>query len=87
MDATFERAVKYVADTSSMQATNDQKLNFYKWYKQVTVGDVVGERPGMLNFEKRAKYDSWASVKGMSKKEAMELYIKQLDEMAPNWNK
>ncbi len=42
---------------------------------QATVGDVQGDRPGMLSFEARAKYDAWAKIKGMSKEEAMQAYI------------
>lgn len=42
---------------------------------QATVGDVTGDRPGMLSFEARAKYDAWAKLAGMSKAEAMQAYI------------
>jgi len=42
---------------------------------QATVGDIQGDRPGMLSFEARAKYDAWAKIKGMSKEEAMQAYI------------
>ena len=40
---------------------------------QATVGDVTGDRPGMLSFEARAKYDAWAKLAGMSKAEAMQV--------------
>ena len=42
---------------------------------QATVGDVTGDRPGMLSFEARAKYDAWAKLAGMTKEEAMQGYI------------
>jgi len=50
-------------------------LDLYGLYKQATAGDVDGARPGMMDFKGRAKYDAWASRKGMSRDEAMRGYI------------
>jgi diazepam-binding inhibitor (GABA receptor modulating acyl-CoA-binding protein) len=54
---------------------NDVMLEMYALYKQATVGDVSGDRPGMLDIRGRAKYDAWAKKKGTSKDAAMEQYI------------
>jgi acyl-CoA-binding protein len=54
---------------------NDVMLEMYAFYKQATVGDVSGSRPGMLDVKGRAKYDAWAKQKGKSKDAAMEAYI------------
>lgn len=54
---------------------NDVMLDMYALYKQATVGDVTGSRPGMLDLRGRAKYDAWANKKGTSKDAAMEQYI------------
>ena len=54
---------------------NDVMLEMYALYKQATVGDVNGARPGMLDVRGRAKYDAWAKKKGKSKDAAMEDYI------------
>ncbi len=62
---------------------NDVMLALYALYKQATVGDVTGERPGMLDLRGRAKYDAWAGRKGMSKDAAMEAYIALVGEHAP----
>ena len=35
------------------------------WYKQATVGDVTGERPGMFAVSKRAKFDAWYDLRVM----------------------
>ncbi|VDM70380.1 unnamed protein product, partial [Strongylus vulgaris] len=43
----------------------DVKLEIYALYKQATIGDVQGSRPGMMDFAGRAKYDAWAKVKGL----------------------
>jgi len=36
-------------------------LELYALFKQATVGDATGDRPGMLDFKGRAKFDAWAS--------------------------
>lgn len=50
-------------------------LELYGLYKQATVGDVSGERPRLLDLKGRAKWDAWASRRGMSASTAMERYI------------
>ena len=49
-------------------------LKIYSLYKQSTVGDALGKRPGFTDMVGRAKYDAWATVKGKSKDEAMQEY-------------
>jgi acyl-CoA-binding protein len=53
----------------------DQLLELYSLYKQATLGDVTGARPGMLDFKGRAKYDAWSSRQGTSKGAAMQAYV------------
>jgi diazepam-binding inhibitor (GABA receptor modulator, acyl-CoA-binding protein) len=55
--------------------SNDELLELYALYKQGTLGDVQGSRPGMLDFKGRAKYDAWAARKGTSKDSAMQAYV------------
>jgi acyl-CoA-binding protein len=54
---------------------NDVMLDLYAFYKQATIGNATGDRPGMLDVKGRAKYDAWAKKKGMSKDAAMQAYI------------
>ena len=54
---------------------NDVLLDLYALYKQATVGNATGDRPGMLDLKGRAKYDAWAKKKGMTKDAAMQAYI------------
>ena len=70
----FEDAQKRVK-TLSKAPSNDDLLGLYALYKQATVGDVQGSRPGMMDFKGRAKYDAWAGKKGMAKDKAMESYV------------
>ncbi|MBW1811362.1 MAG: acyl-CoA-binding protein [Deltaproteobacteria bacterium] len=50
-------------------------LELYGLYKQATVGDVTGKRPGLLDLRGKAKYDTWATRKGMAKEAAMDEYV------------
>ena len=50
-------------------------LELYALYKQATVGDVEGKRPGMLDIKGRAKHDAWSSKKSMGKDAAMKEYV------------
>lgn len=54
---------------------NDVKLQLYALYKQGSVGDCTGDRPGMLDFVGRVKYDCWKKLAGTTKEAAMQQYI------------
>lgn len=54
---------------------NEDLLRLYALYKQSTVGDVNGKRPGMMDFVKRAKFDAWAMLEGTSQDDAMQSYV------------
>ena len=74
IDQDFEAAQ---ADVKQLVSTpeNDQLLELYALYKQGTVGDVDGKRPGMMDFKGRAKYDAWAGKKGIGKDDAKTKYV------------
>ena len=61
---------------------NDVLLAMYGLYKQATVGDATGSRPGMLDLRGRAKYDAWAGKQGMTKDAAMTAYVALVDRHA-----
>ncbi len=63
---------------------NQDLLRLYALYKQATVGDVGGDRPGMMDFVKRAKYDAWAELEGTSKQDAMQSYVDLVAELKGN---
>jgi diazepam-binding inhibitor (GABA receptor modulator, acyl-CoA-binding protein) len=62
--------------------SNDQLLDLYALFKQATEGDVSGSRPGILDLKGRAKYDAWATRKGLSKEDAMKRYAALVDKLA-----
>ena len=60
-------------------------LELYALFKQATVGDVTGERPGMLDFKGRAKHDAWASKRGGNKDTAMQSYVALVEKLATKY--
>lgn len=50
-------------------------LELYGLFKQATAGDALGERPGVLDFKGRAKYDAWLGCLGMSREDAQSKYV------------
>ncbi|KAJ1470414.1 acyl-CoA-binding protein, partial [Baffinella frigidus] len=60
--------------------SNDQKLVIYALFKQSTVGDVNTERPGMLDFTGKSKWDAWEKQKGISSEDAMGKYADAVEE-------
>lgn len=80
LTARFEQASKEVTELSEAPDSAAQ-LELYSLYKQGSVGDCTGERPGMLEFIKRAKYDAWKERAGMSQDEAKENYIALVEQL------
>ena len=70
----FNEAQVLVKKLTKMPATTEL-LDLYALYKQATMGDVQGKRPGVLDMKGRAKYDAWASQKSVSKGDAMKAYV------------
>ena len=74
LNEKFTRAVDEVHNLDT-RPSNENLLKLYGLYKQATEGDVLGDRPGGFDFKAIAKYDSWSSLKGQTKEEAMQDYI------------
>lgn len=65
----------------TQRPANDELLNLYALFKQATEGDNTGERPGGFDFKGAAKHDAWDKLKGTSSNEAMQQYIKLVDDL------
>lgn len=61
--------------TLAERPDNQTLLQLYAFYKQASDGDATGERPGVMDFINRAKFDAWAQIKGTSADDAMQGYI------------
>lgn len=80
LKSRFDAAVEGVEELPS-RPDNATLLKLYSLYKQATVGDVVGDRPGPFDLKGRAKYDAWAGLQGRSAEEAMEAYVALVEEL------
>jgi acyl-CoA-binding protein len=56
-------------------------LQIYALFKQGSIGDVTGERPGFTDMVGRAKYDAWAGLKGTSRDDAQQQYVDLIEEL------
>merc|ERR1711929_11291 len=81
MEAKFEEAVDTMNNKVNKTLSNEELLDLYKFYKQATVGDVNVDRPGMLDFKGKAKWDAWNGKKGMSQDDAKAKYVEYANEM------
>ncbi|XP_011500767.1 PREDICTED: acyl-CoA-binding protein homolog [Ceratosolen solmsi marchali] len=76
LDQEFEQAAKDVKELAS-RPCDDELLELYALYKQATVGNCDIPRPGMLDFQGKAKWDHWHSKSelGLSRLDAMRQYV------------
>jgi len=84
MSEAFTKAAEEAKNLAT-KPTDEELLYLYKYYKQVTVGDCNTSRPGgmsgMLDFQGKAKWDAWDSLKGTSKEEAEQKYIEKVEKL------
>ena len=80
LKAAFQAATTAAKQTKK-KPDNATLLKLYSYYKQASEGDVSGTRPGGFEFVAGAKFDAWSKLKGMSKDEAMQNYIKQVEKL------
>lgn len=78
MSEAFNKAAEEVKNLKS-RPTDDQMLKTYALFKQATIGDVNTTRPGMLDFQGKAKWDAWNGVKGTSKEDAESQYVDHVE--------
>ncbi len=80
LKARFDQAARDVQELDA-RPDNATLLQLYALYKQATVGDANGKRPGMLDLVGWAKYDAWERLKGNTADQAMEQYIAVVQKM------
>ncbi|WP_293910909.1 acyl-CoA-binding protein [Deinococcus sp.] len=78
--SAFEQAR---TDSQSLPVKPDNLtlLRLYALYKQGSLGDVQGERPGGFDFVGGAKYDAWAELRGTSQQQAQSDYVALVGEL------
>ena len=80
LKARFETAV---AESKSLPDKPDNMtlLKIYALYKQASVGDVDGKRPGFTDLVGRAKWDAWNALLGAPGDQAMQDYIDLIESL------
>lgn len=66
--------------------SNEELLDLYALFKQATEGDVSGDRPGGFDFKAIAKFDAWASRKGITKDQAMQHYVDLVSKLQQSYS-
>jgi acyl-CoA-binding protein len=74
LDQSFADAQVDVKKLTS-KPSNDDLLSLYSLYKQGSIGDATGKRPGRLDMVNRAKFDAWAKLEGTSQDSAKKQYV------------
>uniref|UniRef100_A0AAU6PBQ1 Venom peptide n=1 Tax=Comana monomorpha TaxID=1555636 RepID=A0AAU6PBQ1_9NEOP len=77
----FDKAAADVKKLKSLPSDNDL-LELYALFKQATVGDAdPGNKPGMLDFKGKAKFEAWLGKKGTSKEDAQKAYVAKVESL------
>lgn len=80
MSEAFKKAAEEVK-TLTKRPSDDEMLKTYSLFKQATIGDCNTTRPGMLDFQGKAKWDAWNARKGTSKEDAEAAYVAHVEEL------
>lgn len=80
LEARFAQSQQQVNDLPE-RPDNNILLKLYALYKQATHGDATGERPSSFDFVRRAKFDAWESIKGLTADDSMQQYIDLVDSL------
>jgi diazepam-binding inhibitor (GABA receptor modulating acyl-CoA-binding protein) len=74
---SFEKAADAIKESGKNGAkmTDDEMKQIYGLFKQGTVGDNATDKPGMLDFKGKAKWEAWTAQKGKSKEDAQNEYV------------
>eukprot|EP00051_Salpingoeca_urceolata_P016859 m.226534 g.226534 ORF g.226534 m.226534 type:complete len:252 (+) comp18800_c0_seq1:1167-1922(+) len=74
----FEDAVEWVKTSPTADVDNEMKLKFYALFKQATSGPCTDSKPSVLRIVERAKWSAWSNLGDMSKDEAAEAYVREV---------
>ena len=70
----FERAAS-AAKSLPERPDDATMLTLYALYKQGSVGDVQGDKPGFFDFVATAKYEAWLKLAGTEVEDARSRYV------------
>lgn len=71
--------------TFTKRPSDDELLELYALFKQGTVGDNETDKPGLLDFKGKAKWQAWTNKKGLAKDAAQQAYIDLAGQLAAKY--
>ena len=80
LQAQFEQASQDVNQLSA-RPDNQTLMRLYALYKQVSEGDVTGDKPSMTDMVGFAKWSAWNKLKGQTQAQAQQAYIDLVNEL------
>lgn len=83
----FNLAANYI-QSNHQNFSKANLLNFYAFYKQITVGSLdpaSNSKPSFFQFNERAKWEAWYALGAMSENDARTKYINLLTTLKPEW--
>lgn len=75
LEEDFKQAVDDISNKVKKTMSDEELKEIYALFKQGSIGDVNTDRPGMLDFKGKAKWDAWSGKKGMTQDKAKEEYV------------
>ncbi|XP_058445080.1 acyl-CoA-binding protein [Malaya genurostris] len=82
--STFEQAAEN-AKNLKVTPPDADLLEIYGLYKQATVGDCNTDKPGMLDFKGKSKWEAWNGRKGLSQADAQQAYIDKVAQLVEKY--
>jgi len=78
LEELFQKASEDVK-TLTKKPDNATLGELYALFKQGTIGDATGKRPGITKVAERYKFDAWSRKQGMDRDTAKEAYITKVE--------
>ena len=76
MEEKFLKAAVDIRGATKLD--DDTLLLLYGYYKQATCQNCDITEPYRIYYKEHAKYEAWNNNKGMSKEDAMKLYVRKV---------
>ncbi|XP_052872102.1 acyl-CoA-binding protein [Anopheles cruzii] len=80
LQENFDKAVENVKVLKSTPSDADL-LEIYGLYKQATVGDCNTEKPGLLDFKGKSKWEAWNKRKDTPQEAAKQAYVDKVQQL------
>lgn len=78
LEELFSKASEDIKTLNS-KPDNATLGELYALYKQATIGDATGKRPGITKVAERYKFDAWSKKQGMDRDIAKQAYIEKVE--------